>query len=258
MSTTGTSTLLTSEAGSTSTGSTDAAASGCFGRLRATGGAPILALDVDGVLLDPDRYGQGTWQRALEHRYKVEPEELNAGFFRPHWDSIVTGKQPLLPVLEQALDGLQWPMSPRELVRFWFEADFAVRHDVIDAVNCWVHAGAHAVLLTNQEEMRATFLWDRLSGILAVDAMVYSGHLGMTKEREEFFATASTLLEMLPGTTVVFVDDDAVNVHAARAHGWRGLRFSEACDWRDMIESALRQAQHEAPVMGPADFRFAA
>jgi hypothetical protein len=43
--------------------------------------APVLALDVDGVLLDPNRAGKGRWQRVLADRCGVDPNLLD-GFLK--------------------------------------------------------------------------------------------------------------------------------------------------------------------------------
>jgi len=54
-------------------------------------GGTVLALDVDGVLLDPARGGQGRWTTALEERYGVGPDERGSAFFQRLWPAVLVG-----------------------------------------------------------------------------------------------------------------------------------------------------------------------
>ena len=47
--------------------------------------APVLALDVDCVLLDPRRVGKGRGQEVLRENDGLDPEHLDEVFFRRSW-----------------------------------------------------------------------------------------------------------------------------------------------------------------------------
>jgi hypothetical protein len=66
----------------------------------------VLALDVDGVLLDPSPEGTGSWQSALAERYDVDPTLLDAAFFRARWPRIIVGTMAIEPALAEAIDEL--------------------------------------------------------------------------------------------------------------------------------------------------------
>ncbi len=64
----------------------------------------ILAVDVDGVLLDPDRGGLGPWGNVLQEQLGIDRAALRDAFFVPCWQDIVIGRRPIEPALEQALE----------------------------------------------------------------------------------------------------------------------------------------------------------
>ena len=63
-----------------------------------------LALDVDGVLLDPDRNGEGHWSNELAARFGIERGQLREAFFMPSCDDVVSGRQPIEDGLGDALN----------------------------------------------------------------------------------------------------------------------------------------------------------
>ena len=52
-----------------------------------------LALDVDGVLLDPDRNGDGRWTNELAARFGIERSQLREAFFMRRWDDVINGRR---------------------------------------------------------------------------------------------------------------------------------------------------------------------
>jgi putative hydrolase of the HAD superfamily len=207
----------------------------------------VLALDVDGVLLDPGPKGTGSWQSVLSERYGVDPTLLDAAFFRARWPGIIIGAEAIGPALAQVIAELGWPMSVEELLACWFEADFSVDHQVAEAVRMWTAAGARLVLVTNQEHRRARYLDQRLGTLLPVSGMAYSAALGFTKDHPQFFVAASDHLGIpRHSRSVVFVDDSPENVEVARRHGWTGIDYVKDDGWKSTITQALDRTAGEA------------
>jgi putative hydrolase of the HAD superfamily len=207
----------------------------------------VLALDVDGVLLDPGPDGTGSWQSVLAERYAVDPTLLDSAFFRARWPGIIVGAEAIEPALGEVIAELGWTVTVDELLDCWFEADFTVDHQVVEAVNTWTATGARLVLVTNQEHRRARYLDRRLGELLPVSGMAYSAAVGFTKEHPRFFGAASDLLG-LPrhSSSVVFVDDAPENVEVARQHGWTAIHFVRGDGWRPAITKALERAAGSA------------
>jgi putative hydrolase of the HAD superfamily len=211
----------------------------------------VLALDVDGVVLDSERGGLGKWHREVEQRYGVDIADLQRVFFQPSWPEIVRGQRPIEPALDATLHELAWPMATEALLACWFDADFVVDEDVVAAATEWAAAGARVVLVTDQEHRRAAYLRDALTGVLPISAFAYSAALGRTKRDDGFFRAACDALGIDPSSsTVVFVDDSLPNVEAARRHGWTAVHFTRADGWRDEIDGALRRACARRPPAG--------
>ncbi len=203
----------------------------------------VLALDVDGVVLDSERGGLGKWHHEVERRYGVDIADLQRVFFEPSWPAIVRGERPIEPALDVALAQLGWPMTTEALLDCWFEADFVVDPEVAAAASAWAGAGARVVLVTDQEHRRAAYLRDALRDVLPVSGFAYSAAIGRTKRDDGFFPAACEVLGIDPASGVVFVDDTLPNVEAARRHGWTAVHFTKASAWRDEIERALAQAR---------------
>jgi putative hydrolase of the HAD superfamily len=207
----------------------------------------LLALDVDGVLLDSGPAGTGSWQSALAERYGVDATLLDAAFFRARWPRIIVGAEPIEPALEEAMAELGWAMTVDDLLECWFGADFTVDQQVVEAVRMWTAAGTRLVLATNQEHRRAGYLQRRLGNLLPVTDMAYSAALGFTKDQPQFFVAACHLLGIpRRSRSVVFVDDAPENVAVANRHGWTGIHYAKGEDWKSAITLALERAAGEA------------
>jgi FMN phosphatase YigB (HAD superfamily) len=199
------------------------------------------------VLLNPGPDGTGSWQSVLAQRYGVDPARLDAAFFRARWPRIIIGVDAIEPALAEAITELGWSITVDELLACWFEADFSVDRQVVEAVGMWTAAGARLVLVTNQEHRRVRYLDQRLGTLLPVSGMAYSAALGFTKDHPQFFVAAGELLGLPPHSrSVVFVDDSPGNVEVARRHGWTGIHFVKEDGWKSAITQALDRTADEA------------
>ncbi len=74
----------------------------------------VLALDVDGVLLDPDRGGRGHWSTELPDRFGISPDDLQSAFFTPFWADVVVGRRPIEDSLRIALGEYDQVLADKE------------------------------------------------------------------------------------------------------------------------------------------------
>lgn len=201
----------------------------------------ILALDVDGVLLDPNRGGAGHWSSELELRHGITRSQLREAFFVRHWDDVVTGRLEIEEVLREALQQLGTSVDPESVLSCWFEADFFPVASAVALANRAAAAGVTVVLATNQEHRRATFLRERLGRLMPLADVLYSADLRHQKNERGFFERASERLGLRrdEGERVVFVDDLHVNVETAKAAGWRGVYAGEGNEWVAQVDRVL-------------------
>lgn len=186
----------------------------------------VLALDVDGVLIDPDRGGRGRWHTAVHDRFGVSPTQLSEGFFQVYWHDIVVGRQPVESALAAAISDNEWPFDVETFLQVWFETDFDLDDRVVDWAADWAERGCRIVLATDQEHRRATFLRRHLGERLLIDAVCYSADLGAPKRDPDFFRRAGETFGIEAGS-VVFVDDGADQCRAATEAGWRSVQMTD-------------------------------
>lgn len=191
----------------------------------------VLAMDVDGVLLDPSRGGRGPWKSTLGERFGITPDDLGRTFFARYWSDVVVGRSAVLPGLEAAMAELGEPASAAEVLEHWLATDFVVDERAVAIVRRWALDGIPVVLATNQEHERAAYLHERLGRLVDLSGMVYSAALGVTKDDVRFYERAAAALGLADAVTVVFVDDSPENVATATNAGWHGVLCAEDVDW---------------------------
>ena len=180
---------------------------------------PILALDVDGVIIDG--FPRNRWDETLEADLGIDPARLTEEFFKPHWDEIMRGLRPVEPPLTAFLEEYGSTVTTAQFIAYWHGNDANVQHHVIEAALSWQsRTGGRLALATNQDHTRAKYLRKDLGLGKHFETMIVSCQIGAAKPEPEYFQKADELLERAPGGQVIFLDDIEVNVAAARRHGW--------------------------------------
>lgn len=198
---------------------------------------PILALDVDGVIIDG--FPKNRWDETLETDLGIKPEVLFENFFKPHFREILIGNEPMMPVIERVFSELDIAVPAQRFVDYWHGKDANVRHDVIEAAKNWQQRNSgRLVLATNQEPVRAKYLWQDLAFKDHFELMIVSCELGAEKPEPIYFQRADELLKRSPGQPIIFIDDIERNVEGARAHGWNAVHAS-SCDHAEEILGQL-------------------
>ena len=201
----------------------------------------ILALDVDGVLLDPERHGAGNWSDEVAARFGITREQLRAAFFAPSWDDVINGRRPIEDALAEALESIGTETSVDDVLECWFDADYAVVDRAVALARRATDRGIRVVLATNQEHRRAEYLRRRLGSEIELSDVVYSADLGCQKHDPAFFELASERLNVARErrSSVLFVDDVQHNVDVARAAGWQALQAPPGGEWIDEVGALL-------------------
>jgi putative hydrolase of the HAD superfamily len=204
----------------------------------------VLALDVDGVLLDPDRAGLGSWTAEMERSFGITRLQFREVFFMRSWDDVVNGRRPVEAAVAEALAGLDADVEVEDFLTVWFAADFVPVDAAIGLARRAGDAGCRVALATNQEHRRAAFLRERLGSVMPIDDLLYSADLGVQKHESVFFELASERLGLDAGRRgdVVFVDDVDHNVEQARRAGWQAVHAEPgvpAMEWIVEVERLL-------------------
>lgn len=211
------------------------------GPVGETCGVFTLALDIDGVLLDPDRGGAGHWTNELTARFGITRDEFRRAFFMTAWDDVVNGRRPIEPAVAAALEVISSTATVEDVLACWFEADYVPIDAAIGFAQRAVASGTRVVLVTNQEHRRARFLTERLGAVFKLDGIVYSADVGAQKHEAEFFNVASERLGIPPDRRagVLFVDDRVGNVRQANVSGWTAIHADAGGAWIGEAERVL-------------------
>lgn len=204
-----------------------------------------LALDVDGVLLDPDRNGAGHWSNELTSRFGIDRAQLRESFFMNCWDDVVNGRRSVEDGLAEALALIGTTVDVEAVLSCWFDADYAPIDETFDLARRAAAAGCRVVLATNQEHRRADYLRRRIGATLPLAGVIYSADVGCQKHDPNFFEIASERLGVHPDrrSSVVFVDDVLHNVDVARSAGWRAVHAADDHPWRDDVAELVGLAR---------------
>lgn len=195
-------------------------------------------VDVDGVVITSRPEDGPHIFSDLEAR-GLPVEKLQAEFFTPHWDAIVTGREGLMERLKPVMARIAPGITADEVVRHWFEGDANVDHEVLAALRFYRAQGRKVFLATNQEHLRAKYLMEALGLAAHVDGMLYSAALGDRKPGAAFFRLAAEGASAKPAE-IAFVDDMAANVEAARKAGWAAVQWTRGgVSFRDAVDPLL-------------------
>ena len=197
----------------------------------------MLALDVDGVLIEP--YPHEQWAAELLENLGID-SVLFFTHLRPHLKDLMTGHLVMEAVLPDVFSRLGADITPQTYLDFWYSRELCVRKDMIDAAKKWQQqTGGRLVLATNQDRSRAKHIWEDAGLNEHFELMLVSCDLGAAKPEPEFFALAAERLGGHAG--VLFLDDSLKNVEAALRHGWEARQvedISASVSWLETLGAA--------------------
>lgn len=203
-----------------------------------------MLLDVDGVLLTPpELFGSRLLREA--------PGAARAFFFGPFLEASC-GRTDLLGHLPAFLEALGRLQTPQAFLREWLESENHPNLPLWTAVEELRAAGWRAHLATNQEAHRTRYLLDEVGLRRLVDGHFASCAVGWRKPDPAYFAEVARRLDVAPAN-IVFWDDSAENVGAARAAGWRAFLYRDVAGFRRTMGSrpSLTLASPAARILPP-------
>jgi len=192
----------------------------------------VLLLDLDGVVVRGHPEG-GRWDKNLERDLGIDPHTVQEKFFRPYFRDITLGRADLFETLARVWPELHVGTDFRTFVDYWFSMDSRLDEPVLGEVATFRGTGGKAYLATVQEHHRARHVWAMVGGHF--DGMFYSAELGSRKPEAAFYHKALARLPNVMASDIVFLDDTAENVEAARKAGWRAALFKDVEDLRSLL-----------------------
>lgn len=186
---------------------------------------PILVLDIDGVVSLAQPGSARPWYRDLQADLGFAYEDL-AGYFDGVFHDVLRGRLDLYVTLNDWMAEHGMADRLEAFVTYWFEHDDDLDAAVLAEADAWrTRTGGRCYTASNQEHHRMAYLRDHHGLGAHFDEIVYSAMLGVCKPDRVFFTNAQARMGVAAAQSILFVDDNAANVDAARACGWRAMLY---------------------------------
>jgi putative hydrolase of the HAD superfamily len=187
-----------------------------------------VVFDVDGVLVHGFHARPDLRETFDDHMRSmgVDPERFQTEFiFDIFLKKVLVGDMPLIEALDKRLPGLGYRGSPMAFAHFWLGHEGHLNKDLIDAIRqLQRHDDIRLFLATNQDHMRAQWLWQTLGLGEIFEDIFYSARIGMTKAHKGFFAFAGERMGCFDEPPLFFDDTQKV-IDVAQSSGWEAVLF---------------------------------
>jgi len=188
--------------------------------------SPVLVLDIDGVVSLAQPGSAQPWHATLMADMGLDYDDLVQGFFRVDFMEVLRGRLDLYVALQDYLEPRGLGERLEEFVAYWFDKDCVIDRGVLAQADAWrQRTGGRCFAASNQEHHRVVHLRDHAGLGAHFDEIVYSAALGVCKPERVFYTSAQTRMGVTVAQSILFVDDKAENVDAARAAGWRAMLY---------------------------------
>ncbi|QMV01527.1 HAD-IA family hydrolase [Devosia sp. D6-9] len=191
-----------------------------------------VLFDVDGVLVHsrfhPNEGARRFWDTHLLEDMGVDPVRFQQ-FFGADFDQVIMGKRSFVNALDAFLPSVGYKGSTMDFIGYWLARDSQLNRQLLDVIKRLRAGGARLYLATNQEHLRASYLWNELKLSHLFDDMFYAARLGAMKPDREFFRRVEDYLGPQQEPPLFFDDSERV-VEAASAHGWESVLFNHVAD----------------------------
>jgi putative hydrolase of the HAD superfamily len=188
--------------------------------------APVLVLDIDGVVSVAQSGSAAPWHASLKQDLGLDYEEIERGFFLGDFPLVLQGRLDLYVALHGYFEPRGLADRMEAFVAYWFEKDAVIDRAVLAQADAWrQRTGGRCFAASNQEHYRAAYLRDKAGLGAHFDEIIYSAALGVCKPDRVFYTNAQTRMGVTAAQSILFVDDRAANVDGARMAGWRAMLY---------------------------------
>ena len=188
--------------------------------------SPVLVLDIDGVVSLAQPGSAQPWFATLQADWGFDHDEMARDFFQGEFQEVLRGRLDLYAALHAYLETKGLADRLEQFVDYWFEKDAVIDREVLTQADAWRRrTGGRCFTASNQEHHRIAYLRDTVGLGRHFDELIYSAALGVCKPDRVFFTTAQARMGLQAAQSILFVDDAAANVDAARACGWRAMLY---------------------------------
>lgn len=191
--------------------------------------------DVDGVLVHgyharPELTRR--WNENLMADLGVDSERFTQEFiFDIFIKKVVIGEMSLVEALDRRLPSLGFKGSPMVFVDYWLTHDSQMNQPLLDLVRKLKQRDdLRLYVATNQDHMRALWLWQSMGLKDLFEDIFYSARVGIRKPERGFFDFVDHKIGP-QSEPPLFFDDTPKVIDGARAAGWEAVVFNTIDDF---------------------------
>lgn len=191
-----------------------------------------ILCDVDGVVIngyhvDPSK--RVSWSATLEKDMGIKQSDMESIFFYGPFVEVMQGKMGLVEAIESVSAQLGYRGQTQDLINYWFEKDSNINEPFFNWIKSKDATNHRFSLATNQEHMRAEYIWSKLGFRDHFDKIYYAARIGFKKPDPLFFHHILDDLKVNPAD-VYLIDDCPKNVATAQSLGINGIVFNSMED----------------------------
>lgn len=190
--------------------------------------------DVDGVLIHgyhakPEK--QVKWDATLLADMGVDPDAFRKEFiFDIFVKQVIVGQMSLLEALDRTLPRLGYRGPAMAFAGYWLAKDSKVNEPLLEVVRKLRARGdVRLYIATNQEHMRAQYLWQTLKFGEVFEDIFHSARVGATKPNKPYYEWVSKRIGRQDEPPLFFDDSEPV-IKGAREHGWEAVQYDDLED----------------------------
>ncbi len=191
-----------------------------------------ILCDVDGVLVNGyhvDPAKRISWSENLERDFGIPSSRMESVFFHGPFGQVMEGKIGLVEALESVMPQLGYAGDAQTLIDYWFKNDSNINAPFLEWVKSKDSQNYQFSLATNQEHMRADYLWSDLGMNHHFDKIYYAAKIGFKKPYAEFFHYILDDLK-IESSSICLIDDCPKNIAMAHSLGIKGVVFNSMED----------------------------
>lgn len=193
-----------------------------------------VLFDVDGVLVHgyhakPEK--QIRWDDALFDDLGVEPGRFRREFIHENFTKhVLVGRMSLLEALDRILPILGCRVGTMQFVEYWLRHDSVLNEPLLAAIRqLKADSEVRLFIATNQDHMRAQWLWLNLGLGELFDDIFHSARVGALKPTRPYFEWVAKRMGPQSAPPLFFDDREEV-VRSARDNGWEAVLYEEPGD----------------------------
>lgn len=146
------------------------------------------------------------------------PMEKMEPFFQGKFKLCSVGKADLKEEVAPYLPEWNWPGTPDEFLKLWFETENKIDKKVLAEIQKLREKGIPCYIATQQEKYRKKYLWEYMGLNKYFDGIFCTCDVGYTKFEPEFLTHLINSLKSEP-EDIVFFDDKPSGVEAMKKFG---------------------------------------